>query len=180
MRTITSRVMSKAYTQPLRSFNSRTMLSMQTPLKHSSCSSLSSFHSSAAPCAASKKISIKQVKALREITSAPMVECKDALNAINEEHAELSEDEVLDKAVEWLRKKGVATAAKKGGRSAMEGLVGLRVNADATAAAVVEVRSDVRRSRTQGSKTPSACICIYACSCSVHLEYIKVFCVCGC
>ena len=59
-----------------------------------------------------------QVKQLREQTGAGMMDCKKAL-------AESSGD--IAKAADWLRKKGIAAAAKKGGRVASEGLIALRV-----------------------------------------------------
>ncbi|GAB4196231.1 MAG: translation elongation factor Ts [Thalassobaculales bacterium] len=71
------------------------------------------------------------VKELREKTGAGMMDCKKAL-------AEVAGD--LEQAVDWLRKKGLAAAAKKAGRVAAEGLVG--VTAPGTAAAVVEVNAE--------------------------------------
>jgi elongation factor Ts len=63
-------------------------------------------------------ISATMVRDLREKTGAGMMECKKALE-------ESSGD--LDKAVKWLREKGIASAAKKAGRAAAEGRVGLKV-----------------------------------------------------
>jgi elongation factor Ts len=54
-----------------------------------------------------------KVKELRDLTGAGMVDCKNALS-------ENSED--IDLAIEYLRKKGIAKAAKKSDRSAAEGL----------------------------------------------------------
>ncbi|HEY4343278.1 MAG TPA: translation elongation factor Ts [Parvibaculum sp.] len=71
------------------------------------------------------------VKELREKTGAGMMDCKSALN-------ETSGD--MEAAVDWLRTKGLAKAAKKSGRVAAEGLVG--VVADGTRGAVVEVNSE--------------------------------------
>ncbi|HJU18408.1 MAG TPA: translation elongation factor Ts [Stellaceae bacterium] len=71
------------------------------------------------------------VKELREKTGAGMMDCKKAL-------AETGGD--LEGAVDWLRKKGLSAAAKKAGRLAAEGLVG--VAAEGTAGAVVEVNSE--------------------------------------
>src|SRR3954464_14854147 len=71
------------------------------------------------------------VKELREKTGAGMMDCKRALG-------ETAGD--LETAVDWLRKKGLAAAAKKAGRVAAEGLVG--VPADGVAGAVVEVNSE--------------------------------------
>ncbi|HEY9567655.1 MAG TPA: translation elongation factor Ts [Thalassobaculum sp.] len=76
-------------------------------------------------------ISPAQVKELREKTGAGMMDCKKALN---ETHGD------LEAAVDWLRTKGLAAAAKKSGRVATEGLVGVVV--DGTAGAAVEVNSE--------------------------------------
>jgi len=76
-------------------------------------------------------ISAAQVKQLRDMTGAGMMDCKAAL-------AETNGD--MEAAVDWLRKKGIAKADKKSGRTAAEGLVG--VASDATGAVVVEVNSE--------------------------------------
>jgi elongation factor Ts len=76
-------------------------------------------------------ISAAQVKELREITGAGMMDCKAAL-------AETGGD--MDAAVDWLRAKGIAKADKKAGRTAAEGLVG--VDAGVREAVVVEVNSE--------------------------------------
>jgi elongation factor Ts len=60
-------------------------------------------------------VSAAEVKALRERTGAPMMDVKNAL-----EEAEGNEQ----KAIEILRKKGAASAAKRGGRSTSEGVFG--------------------------------------------------------
>ena len=59
-------------------------------------------------------ISASMVKELREMTGAGMMDCKKAL---------VETDGDMDKAVEFLREKGLAKAAKKAGRIAAEGLV---------------------------------------------------------
>jgi elongation factor Ts len=76
-------------------------------------------------------ISAAQVKELREMTGAGMMDCKAALTETNGD---------LEVAVDWLRKKGIAKADKKAGRTAAEGLIG--VAADALSAVVVEVNSE--------------------------------------
>lgn len=76
-------------------------------------------------------ISAAQVKQLRDMTGAGMMDCKAAL-------AETNGD--IEAAVDWLRKKGIAKADKKAGRTAAEGLIG--VAADASSAVVVEVNSE--------------------------------------
>jgi len=76
-------------------------------------------------------ISAAQVKDLREKTGAGMMDCKNALK-------ETAGD--IEAAIDWLRAKGLSKAAKKAGRVAAEGLVG--VAASGTRAAVVEVNSE--------------------------------------
>ncbi|WP_404378881.1 translation elongation factor Ts [Caenispirillum salinarum] len=77
------------------------------------------------------EITASLVKELREKTGAGMMDCKKAL-------AETNGD--LEGAVDWLRKKGLAAAAKKAGRVAAEGLVA--VKAEGTKGAVVELNSE--------------------------------------
>ena len=76
-------------------------------------------------------ITATMVKDLRDKTGAGMMDCKSAL-------AETKGD--MEAAVDWLRTKGLAKAAKKAGRVAAEGLIGLA--ADAKQAALVEVNSE--------------------------------------
>jgi elongation factor Ts len=77
------------------------------------------------------QITAALVKELRESSGAGMMDCKKALT-------ETSGD--FEAAVDWLRKKGLAAAAKKAGRVAAEGLVG--VVSEGTSGAVVEVNSE--------------------------------------
>jgi elongation factor Ts len=77
------------------------------------------------------EITAALVKELREISGAGMMDCKKAL-------VENKGD--LDQSVDWLRKKGLAAAAKKAGRVAAEGLVG--VVAEGTQGALVEVNCE--------------------------------------
>jgi len=77
------------------------------------------------------EITAALVKELREISGAGMMDCKNAL-------VETSGD--LEAAVDWLRKKGLAAAAKKAGRVAAEGLVG--VATEQKRGALVEVNSE--------------------------------------
>jgi elongation factor Ts len=77
------------------------------------------------------EITAALVKALRDRTGAPMMDCKRALT-------ETSGD--TEQAVDWLRKKGLAAAAKKSGRVAAEGLIG--VASAPLKAAMVEVNSE--------------------------------------
>lgn len=76
-------------------------------------------------------ITAAMVKELRETTSAGMLDCKKALTET---------DGDMEKAVDWLRKKGLASAAKKASRIAAEGLVAVAV--EGNKGAVVEVNSE--------------------------------------
>jgi elongation factor Ts len=76
-------------------------------------------------------ISAQLVKELREQTGAGMMDCKAALGET---------DGDLASAVDWLRKKGLSKAAKKAGRIAAEGLIGIAVKG--TKGVVVEVNSE--------------------------------------
>ena len=59
------------------------------------------------------EVTAKLVKELRDMTGAGMMDCKKALTAAAGD---------IDKAVEWLREKGMAASAKKAGRIAAEGM----------------------------------------------------------
>src|SRR5690606_8201115 len=76
-------------------------------------------------------ITAAMVKELRDKTGAGMMDCKTAL-------AETNGD--VEAAVDWLRKKGLAKAAKKSGRVAAEGLVALAI--EGTKGVVVEVNAE--------------------------------------
>ena len=76
-------------------------------------------------------ISAGMVKELRDQTGAGMMDCKAALT---------ENDGNLEAAVDWLRKKGLSKAAKKAGRVAAEGLIGIATTA--TKGIVVEVNSE--------------------------------------
>ena len=78
-------------------------------------------------------ITAAQVKELREMTGAGMMDCKKALTATEGD---------MDKAVEFLREKGLATAQKKASRVAAEGLCKTLVADDAKSAVVVEVNAE--------------------------------------
>src|SRR6059058_5811725 len=77
------------------------------------------------------EITAASVKELRERTGAGMMDCKKALAETNGE---------MEPAIDWLRAKGLAAAAKKAGRTAAEGLVGVAV--EGKRGAVVEVNSE--------------------------------------
>jgi elongation factor Ts len=76
-------------------------------------------------------ITASMVKDLREKTGAGMMDCKSALGETNGD---------MEAAVDWLRKKGLSKAAKKAGRVAAEGLVGIMLGSKK--GAVVEVNSE--------------------------------------
>ena len=78
-------------------------------------------------------ITAKSVKELREMTGAGMMDCKKAL---------VETEGNMEKAIEFLREKGLAAAAKKAGRVAAEGIVKTFVSADKKTAAMVEVNCE--------------------------------------
>ena len=79
------------------------------------------------------EISAKLVKELRDKTGAGMMDCKKAL-------AESNGDS--DKAIEWLRQKGIASAEKKSGRTAAEGAIGSYIHTGARVGVLVEVNCE--------------------------------------
>ena len=78
-------------------------------------------------------ITAAQVKDLREKTGAGMMDCKKALTET---------DGDMEKAIEYLREKGIAKAAKKSGRIAAEGLVECYISEDGKTGAIVEVNAE--------------------------------------
>jgi len=76
-------------------------------------------------------VTANQVKELREATGVGMMDCKKALEETGGD---------MDAAVDWLRTRGLAKAAKKAGRIAAEGLVGVSI--EGNKAAIVEVNSE--------------------------------------
>lgn len=78
-------------------------------------------------------VTASMVKELREMTGAGMMDCKKALSAT---------DGDFDKAIEFLREKGLATAEKKAGRIAAEGLVATTIKDSDKVAAIVEVNAE--------------------------------------
>jgi len=71
------------------------------------------------------------IKELREKSGAGIVDCKNAL---------LENDNDVDKSIDWLRKKGLSVAAKKSGRVAAEGLVGVHISQNK--ACLIEINSE--------------------------------------
>lgn len=78
-------------------------------------------------------ISAKDVKELRERTGAGMMDCKKALTANNGD---------MQKAIDWLREKGIAKAAKKAGRTAADGAVAAYISKDGKTGVLLEVNCE--------------------------------------
>ena len=78
-------------------------------------------------------IDAKLVKELREVTGAGMMDCKKALTEVGGD---------LQKAIEYLKEKGITKAAKKSSRIAAEGLVDVYVTEDNKIASVIEVNAE--------------------------------------
>lgn len=78
-------------------------------------------------------VTAQAVKELREKSGAPMMDCKKALAAT---------DGSMAAAIDWLRAKGIARASSGADRVALEGLVGLHINAGSTQATLVEINSE--------------------------------------
>ncbi|MBS3780147.1 MAG: translation elongation factor Ts [Desulfovermiculus sp.] len=79
------------------------------------------------------EISAKMVKGLREKTGAGMMDCKKALQESNGDE---------QKAVAWLREKGLSKAQKRAGRSASEGFIGSYVHANGKIGVLVELNCE--------------------------------------
>src|SRR5437868_3037805 len=77
--------------------------------------------------------SAQLVRELRDRTGAGVMDCKEALTATSDD---------LETAVEYLRKKGIASAAKKAGREAKEGVVGSYIHAGSRLGVLVEVNCE--------------------------------------
>ncbi len=75
----------------------------------------------------------EMVKELRQATAAGVLDCKKALDA---------SDGDFDKAVEYLREKGLAAAAKRAGRAASDGIIGVYVHHGSRVAAMVELNCE--------------------------------------
>ena len=75
-------------------------------------------------------VSAKLVMQLRSSTGLPMMKCKEALETNGGD---------FEKAVEWLRKKGLETAAKKADRAMKEGRVAIKTSADGKVAAMIQI-----------------------------------------
>lgn len=79
------------------------------------------------------KVTAAMVKELRELTGAGMMDCKKALSET---------DGDMDKAIDYLREKGLGAAEKKAGRIAAEGVSGVNVSEDGKVGAIVEINSE--------------------------------------
>lgn len=111
------------------------------------------------------EIPAKDVKELRERTGAGMMDCKKAL-------LETSGDK--DKAIEWLRQKGLASAGKKAGRVAAEGLVDSYIHTGGRIGVLVEVNCEtdfVARNEEFPILVRNIAMQIAACP---NVEYVKV------
>ncbi len=76
---------------------------------------------------------VEQIKELRAMTGAGVLDCRKALEASGGD---------MQKAVEWLKEKGMAIAAKKAGREAKEGVIGVYVHHDKKTAAMLELNCE--------------------------------------
>ncbi|MEM6714935.1 MAG: translation elongation factor Ts [Cyanobacteria bacterium P01_D01_bin.6] len=111
------------------------------------------------------EISAKLVKELREKTGAGMMDCKKALK---------ESDGDLEKSVEWLRQKGISSAAKKEGRVAAEGLVHSYIHVGGRIGVLVEVNCEtdfVAKGDDFKSLAQDVAMQIAACP---NVEYVKV------
>ena len=80
-----------------------------------------------------KKISPSDIKKLRDLTGAGFLDCKEALDNSNSN---------IEKAIDFLRKKGISTAQKKGDRTASEGLIAITKDNSNKEAGVIEINSE--------------------------------------
>ena len=79
------------------------------------------------------KISTSDIKKLRDLTGAGFLDCKEALDNSNSN---------IEKAIDFLRKKGISTAQKKGDRTASEGLIAITKNNSNKEAGIIEINSE--------------------------------------
>ena len=111
------------------------------------------------------QISAKLVKELREKTGAGMMDCKKAL---------AENDGNMEKAIEWLRQKGIMSAGKKEGRIAAEGLVDSYIHTGGRIGVLVEVNCEtdfVARREEFQALVRNIAMQIAACP---NVEYVKV------
>ncbi|MEB3274605.1 MAG: translation elongation factor Ts [Prochlorothrix sp.] len=110
-------------------------------------------------------ISAKVVKELRDKTGAGMMDCKKALKETEGD---------MEKAIEWLRQKGIASAAKKSGRTAAEGLVESYIHTGGRVGVLVEVNCETDFvARRDEFKELVRNIAMQVAACP-NVEYVKV------
>ena len=110
-------------------------------------------------------ITAKLVKDLRDKTGAGMMDCKKALNETNGN---------LDKAIEWLRKKGIASAEKKSGRVAAEGAIGSYIHTGSRVGVLLELNCEtdfVARGEIFQSLLKDISMQVAACP---NVEYVSI------
>jgi len=111
------------------------------------------------------EISAQVVKQLRDKTGAGMMDCKKALKETNGD---------IDKAMEWLRQKGIASAGKKAARVAAEGLIGSYIHTGGRVGVMVEVNCEtdfVARREEFQALVRNIAMQIAACP---NVEYVRV------
>ena len=110
-------------------------------------------------------ITAKLVKDLRDKTGAGMMDCKKALNETNGN---------LEEAIEWLRKKGIASAEKKSGRVAAEGAIGSYIHTGSRVGVLLELNCEtdfVARGEIFQSLLKDISMQVAACP---NVEYVSV------
>ena len=110
-------------------------------------------------------ITAKLVKELRDKTGAGMMDCKKALNET---------DGDVQKAIEWLRKKGIASAEKKSGRVAAEGSIGSYIHTGSRVGVLLELNCEtdfVARGEIFQSLLKDVAMQIAACP---NVEYVSI------
>ena len=110
-------------------------------------------------------ITAKLVKELRDKTGAGMMDCKKALNET---------DGNVEKAIEWLRKKGIASAEKKSGRVAAEGSIGSYIHTGSRVGVLLELNCEtdfVARGEIFQSLLKDVAMQIAACP---NVEYVSI------
>ncbi|WP_035994307.1 translation elongation factor Ts [Leptolyngbya sp. KIOST-1] len=111
------------------------------------------------------EISAKLVKDLRDKTGAGMMDCKKALK---------ENDGDIEKAIEWLRQKGIASASKKEGRVAAEGLVDSYIHTGGRVGVLVEINCETDFvARRDEFKTLVRDVAMQIAACP-NVEYVRV------
>jgi len=117
----------------LRNFSSSASVSRNSRIYHLPTNSHRDCVSGIRSYTTEKKVPVELIKELRKRTSAGISDCKSALEENNND---------VEAAISWLKKKGVAKASSKLSRSTMEGVVGFDINDQGTRGAIVEVNSE--------------------------------------